>query len=142
MSIRNIRVSTRISLGFTGLVLLLMVVGGGSLLQMQRMNTSSAEVHDNWLPSILALDELNGASMRVRISTLRAAVRLEADALPRIERERAGLAEAQERYRKLISNSEEQQIYERFAANQQTYIETQNQLLELLKTPRERRPTT
>ncbi|HHG4505737.1 methyl-accepting chemotaxis protein [Pseudomonas aeruginosa] len=133
MSIRNIRVSTRISLGFTGLVLLLMVVGGGSLLQMQRMNTSSAEVHDNWLPSILALDELNGASMRVRISTLRAAVRLEADALPRIERERAGLAEAQERYRKLISNSEEQQIYERFAANQQTYIETQNQLLELLK---------
>lgn len=58
MSIRNIRVSTRISLGFTGLVLLLMVVGGGSLLQMQRMNTSSAEVHDNWLPSILALDEL------------------------------------------------------------------------------------
>ena len=60
MLLRNLRIAPRSALGFTILALLAMLVGGFSLLQMRQMNQASAEVDENWLPSIKALGEEKG----------------------------------------------------------------------------------
>lgn len=132
MSIRDFRVSTRIAGGFAGLVVLLLAVGFGSLLQMQRMNGSAEDVDSNWLPSILALGRVDNATMRVRADTLRAAISY-GDALrQRIDEDGRSLLQAEEAYRVLISSPAEQATYERYLSARQAYQQTQRQLLELL----------
>ena len=59
MLLRNLRIAPRSALGFTILALLVLLVGGFSLLQMRQMNQASAEVDENWLPSIKALGEVS-----------------------------------------------------------------------------------
>lgn len=71
MSLRNISVSTRASLSFAVMALIVLLVGGLSLLQMQRMNENTTQVEQNWLPSILALDDMSREFLRVRALTLR-----------------------------------------------------------------------
>ena len=56
MSLRNISVSTRASLSFAVMALIVLLVGGLSMLKMQRMHENTTQVEQNWLPSILALN--------------------------------------------------------------------------------------
>ena len=71
MSLRKIRVSTRASLSFAVMALIVLLVGGLSLLQMQRMNENTTQVEQNWLPSILALNDMSREFLQVRALTLR-----------------------------------------------------------------------
>ncbi|WP_171049580.1 methyl-accepting chemotaxis protein [Pseudomonas nicosulfuronedens] len=132
MTIRNLRVSTRIAIAFAGLVVLLLVVGGGSLLQMRAMNESAGEVDGNWLPSILALGQMDVATMRLRASTLRVAVIDNETNRKLLAADRQHLEEAQAQYRPLISSDDEAAGYERFRIALQSYYEGQQQLLDLL----------
>lgn len=132
MTIRNLRVSTRIAIAFAGLVVLLLAVGGGSLLQMRAMNNSASEVDGNWLPSILALGQMDVATMHLRASTLRVAVIDNETNRKLLATDRQSLEEAQAQYRPLISSDDEAAGYERFRIALQSYYEGQQRLLDLL----------
>ncbi|MBH2034822.1 MAG: methyl-accepting chemotaxis protein [Pseudomonadales bacterium] len=135
MSLRNISVSTRASLSFAVMALIVLLVGGLSLLQMQRMNQDSTEVGENWMPSILALNDMSREFLRVRALTLRLFVNRDEQAMRTteqgLEQIKTQLLEAQERYRKLISSQAEQAVFDRYLLEQNAYLREQSKFVEL-----------
>ena len=135
MSLRNISVSTRASLSFAVMALIVLLVGGLSLLQMQRMNDNAERVEQEWLPSILALNDMNREFLRVRALTLRLFVNRDAQTMRSTEQSlgqvKDQLSEAQERYRKLISSQAEQAMFDRYLAAQNEYLREQSKFVEL-----------
>ncbi|GAD62115.1 methyl-accepting chemotaxis protein [Aquipseudomonas alcaligenes] len=133
MLLRNLRIAPRSALGFTILALLVLLVGGFSLLQMRQMNQASSEVDQNWLPSIKALGEVSQDILRIRAGTLRLIVvrdpTIMQQTVARIDDLKAGLSEAQQRYEKLISTPEERAVYERFKAAEQAYLREQEKIM-------------
>ena len=71
MTLRNLNIAPRASLGFGLLALLVLLLGSFSLLQMAEINKKSEEINGNWLPSILSLGEINQDILRIRALTLR-----------------------------------------------------------------------
>ena len=135
MSLRNISVSTRASLSFAVMALIVLLVGGLSLLQMQRMNDNAERVEQEWLPSILALNDMNREFLRIRALTLRLFVNRDAQTMRSTEQSlgqvKDQLSEAQERYRKLISSQAEQAMFDRYLAAQNEYLREQSKFVEL-----------
>ena len=135
MSLRNISVSTRASLSFAVMALIVLLVGGLSLLQMQRMNDNAERVEQEWLPSILALNDMSREFLRIRALTLRLFVNRDAQTMRSTEQSlgqvKDQLSEAQERYRKLISSQAEQAMFDRYLAAQNDYLREQSKFVEL-----------
>ncbi|WP_350448512.1 MCP four helix bundle domain-containing protein [Pseudomonas solani] len=129
MSIRNLRVATRINVGFAALVMLLVAVGAGSL---QGMHGSSAEVEGNWLPSIIAISHLDQATWQIRASTLRALASFDTTTATKLDNEKSELARAGDTYRGYISSPEEQPLHNRFDADLRNYLSLQNPIIEHL----------
>ena len=133
MLLRNLRIAPRSALGFTILALLVLLVGGFSLLQMRQMNQASAEVDENWLPSIKALGEVSQDILRIRAGTLRLIVvrdpTIMQQTVRRIDDLKAGLRDAQQRYEKLIGSAEERAAYERFKVAEQGYLREQEKIM-------------
>lgn len=132
MSIRNLRVATRINVSFAALVMLLVAVGAGSLRQMQGMHGSSAEVEGNWLPSIIAISHLHQATWQIRASTLRALASFDTTTAAKLDNEKAELARAGDTYRGYISSPEEQPLHNRFDADLRNYLSLQNPIIKHL----------
>ncbi|WP_374980704.1 MCP four helix bundle domain-containing protein [Pseudomonas solani] len=132
MSIRNLRVATRINVGFAALLMLLVAVGAGSLRQMQGMHGSSAEVEGNWLPSIIAISHLDQATWQIRASTLRALASFDITTAAELDNEKSELARAGDTYRGYISSPEEQPLHNRFDADLRNYLSLQNPIIEHL----------
>lgn len=132
MSIRNLRVATRINVGFAALVMLLVAVGAGSLRQMQGMHGSSGEVEGNWLPSIIAISHLDQATWQIRASTLRALASFDTTTAAELDNEKSELARAGDTYRGYISSPEEQPLHNRFDADLRNYLSLQNPIIEHL----------
>ena len=135
MSLRNVSVSNRASLSFAVMALIVLLVGGISLLQMRSMDEESARVENDWLPSILALNDLSRDFLRIRALTLRLFInrdeqqmRTTEDALEVLKGQ---LSDAQERYQKLISIPAEQAAFERYVSAQSAYLHEQNKFVEL-----------
>ncbi|BCD89162.1 hypothetical protein PSm6_55690 [Pseudomonas solani] len=132
MSIRNLRVATRINVGFAALVMLLVAMGAGSLRQMQGMHGSSGEVEGNWLPSIIAISHLDQATWQIRASTLRALASFDTTTAAELDNEKSELARAGDTYRGYISSPEEQPLHNRFDADLRNYLSIQNPIIEHL----------
>lgn len=99
---------------------------------MKKMNQSAHEVDSNWLPSILALNGIDEAVMRLRTLTLRAAIGFTAQTPNDVTRAREQLDEAARTYSALISSPEEHAIYARFLTARQDYEQTQTTIIGLL----------
>jgi len=126
MWIRQLRIGLRSTLAFSSLGLLLIVLGLLSLYQMNQMDGHSDEVNDNWLPSIMAVNDMGLASSRIRALTLRYAL-VEGDArdstLTSLENAKRDLEAAERRYEPLISSSAERTLYDSYKAAKALYME-------------------
>ena len=133
MSLRNMKIATRAGLGFAILALLVVLVGGFSLLQMKRMNGAAAEVKEVWLPSIVALNDMGQNILRIRTATLRLIVIREPAALAQntalLNQLRSDLGQAQARYEALITLDEDRRLYERYQQKQSAYFSEQEKLM-------------
>lgn len=134
MSLRKLKIATRASLSFALLAFLVVFLGGFSLVEMKRMNSAAAEVKDNWLPSILALNDMGQNILRIRTATLRLIVVRDPDALQgtvvQLDQLKESLAQAQERYEQLITLGPERELYERYARAQSAYLTEQLKVMQ------------
>ncbi|WP_298188468.1 methyl-accepting chemotaxis protein [uncultured Pseudomonas sp.] len=137
MTLRNLNIAPRASLGFGLVALLVLLLGSFSLLQMAEMNKQSDQINGNWLPSILSLGEMNQDILRLRALTLRMLASYEetvvADTLPRIEELRNMLEKAQADYEKLIVTAEERTVYERFKQGEYAYLQEQRKIVDAMR---------
>lgn len=134
MFLRTMKIATRASLGFAVLALLVALVGGFSLQQMKHMNSAAAEVKDNWLPSVKALNDIGQSILRIRSATLRLVVIRDAAMVEQNEsllnELKNDLAKAQKEYEGLISLDEERLVYERFKAAKSAYMAEQVKVMQ------------
>ena len=133
MTLRNINIAPRASLGFGLVALLVLLLGSFSLLQMSEMNKQSADVNENWLPSVLSLGEMSQDILRLRALTLRLMLSSDESATQqnraRVEEFKNQLHTAQSNYEKLISSPEERTIYERFKQAESSYLQEQSKIV-------------
>ncbi|WJN57182.1 methyl-accepting chemotaxis protein [Pseudomonas sp. SO81] len=133
MYLRNLKIAPRAGLGFASLALLMLLLGGFSLLQMGQMQRQSAEVNDNRLPSIQALNEMSQSILRIRALTLRLLINRDPQSLSQNEQRLQGLKSelgaAQQRYEKLIGSEQERAAYQVFEKAQGNYLAEQEKIM-------------
>ncbi|MGP0201234.1 MULTISPECIES: methyl-accepting chemotaxis protein [unclassified Pseudomonas] len=133
MLLRKLRIGTRAAASFALLALLVLLLGGITLAQMKRMDAASDDVATNWLPAILALEDISMNMSRVRALTLRAHIIRDAQQWAAdqatIEQCTHLLEQAEQAYVALINSDEEQHVYERFRDERERYMNTQAQVM-------------
>lgn len=135
---RNIKIGSRLTLGFGVLAIILLAQGIFGLGNMSNMSKQTREITDVWIPTLNAISDLNLALMRYRVNT----VRLVVDAAPSaVARGEANLqARAQEveqaisAFEREITESEERRIFEELKQTKQLYIENAGRVLTAMKT--------
>ncbi|MFP6847110.1 MAG: methyl-accepting chemotaxis protein [Pseudomonas sp.] len=137
MTLRNLNIAPRASLGFGLVALLVLLLGSFSQLKMSEMNRESDQINENWLPSILNLGQMNQDIMRLRALTLR--MMLNTDELhhqqniANAEALKNNLSEAQNSYEKLISSAEEQALYDHFKQAEGSYLQEWQKIIEAMR---------
>jgi methyl-accepting chemotaxis protein len=133
MSIRSLNIAPRAGLGFGILALMVFALGGFALLQMGNMRQQSDQVENNWLPSVMAVGEMSQDLLRIRALTLRLLVNRDPQALAQNEQKlgdlKNGLHQAQALYEALIVLPEERTLFDRFRAQEQQYLQRQEQVM-------------
>lgn len=134
---RDMKVAPRAALGFGLIALVVLLLGLFALNQMSVMREQSRDVDENWLPSILALSELDRTMLRIRAVTLRlSAVRDERSQQQTLAQlnELLGTLDGLEReYRRYLNDEEERQLYERFTRHQRNYLGEHARLMDFIR---------
>jgi methyl-accepting chemotaxis protein len=137
MTLRNLNIAPRASLGFGLVALLVLLLGSFSLLQMTEMHKQSEQVDENWLPSIMSLGDVSQDLLRLRALTLRLLLNTDETRTQRnltsVETLRSKLGEAQSNYEKLISSTEETGLYQRFKQAESSYLQEQSKIVEAMR---------
>ena len=132
---RNLNIAPRAFLGFAFIALLVVVLGVFAVNRMAVIREASVDMESNQLPSVGFLGNLTENVLRLRILSFRVLV----------NREPAGLAEAQTRIGVLVDNARKAQasyaalpagpqeaaLYKTFATTLDNYLQAQNEMLEL-----------
>lgn len=134
MFLRNIGIALRATLGFGCVALLLVSLGVFALNEMARMDESTEDINNNWMPSIAALSEMNQSVLRQRIFTLRAMVLTDGAAM---EKNKSSIEDLKEQVTKLaasyearIESEEDRGLYDAFTKAYLVYQSDQKQILE------------
>ncbi len=134
MSIRSLTIGKRSTLGFGLIGLLVLFLGLFALNQMTNMRNESKEVDENWLPSIMALSELNVTVMLIRANTLRLALAEESqmvqETAQRLTQLRSEVAQRDADYAKRVTTADERAAYERFKQSFEQYLLLQQRVVE------------
>ncbi|EIK58814.1 methyl-accepting chemotaxis protein [Pseudomonas lactis] len=140
MNIRSLNIAPRAGLGFGVLALMVFVLGGFALLQMANMRQQSDQVETNWLPSVMAVGEMNQDVLRIRALTLRLLVNRDPQAVAQNEQKiaeiKTDLHHAEGVYEALIVLPQERVLFDRFKVEEQQYLQRQEQVVGLSKANR------
>ncbi len=132
-SLRKINVSTRSALGFGLIGLVVVFLGLFALKQMTSIRDEASEVNSQWLPSIIALGQLNEHTLRLRIHVLRLlADRTHGeDTRAAVHQFIDDLRPLEETYAKTIFLNEEQRLYEGYVDARQRFQSALDGILKL-----------
>ncbi len=133
--IQNLRIGPKLISAFSVVIAILCGLGGFSLWQMDRINQSSTEIADNWMPSVRETLQMNTATSDFRIAELQHVLSQDAETMARFEREQDALLTAFNKhvvaYEKLISSPSEQALWDDFKAKWARYQEVHKNVLGL-----------
>ncbi|WP_395501760.1 methyl-accepting chemotaxis protein [Ectopseudomonas mendocina] len=134
MSLRDLSIAPRAALGFGLVALLVVLLGIFSLMQMGAMREKSNEINVNWLPSVLAIGDVNANVLRLRAITLRLTLNRDStqvqNNLRLAEELRSSLGKNHGIYEQLISSAEERAIYDEFKRVEAAYLQEQGRIME------------
>ena len=123
MFVCNMNVSRRSVLGFGLIGAILVLLGLFALQKMSQMHSETEELSEHWLPSIVALGELNQHTLRTRIYTLRLVLdpsRAEANRAA-LDELRDGLRRYEEKYQRNIVLPREQELFDNYRSTREAY---------------------
>ncbi|RON10098.1 methyl-accepting chemotaxis protein [Pseudomonas brassicacearum] len=135
MSLRNMNIAPRAFLGFAFIALLVIVLGIFAVNRMSIIRQASIDMESNQLPSVAFLGNITESVLRLRILSFRVLINREAaglqDAETRISVLTDKARQAQKGYAALPAGPEEAALYKAFAATLDSYLQAQNQMMEL-----------
>jgi len=123
---KNMRIATKLAFGFGLLLVLIGTLGSFALMQMGKVNEQSTELAENWLPSIVAIEEINTNSSDYRITELEHVLSETPEDMQRLEKKMndilASMHKKEEAYSKLISSPEEQRLFDEYKRKHVAYM--------------------
>ncbi|WP_283184174.1 MULTISPECIES: methyl-accepting chemotaxis protein [unclassified Pseudomonas] len=135
MSLRNLNIAPRAFLGFAFIALLVIVLGVFAVNRMSTIRQASIDMATTQLPSIVFLGNLTENILRLRILSFRVLVNRDPNALQEAQTRTGVLVDkvrsAQASYAALPATPEEAALYETFTTTLDSYMQAQNQMLEL-----------
>jgi methyl-accepting chemotaxis protein len=127
------KIAPKLGLGFGAVLMLVVIMGVFSIVQLAKVNRSTVEIATNWLPSVKALSDLRFDAGGFRRDSLNyiITVNKRQHYEEKIGREIAALAEDKKRYEALISSDEERKVYQAFREQWDKYVEVNAKTLAL-----------
>ncbi|MDR6924118.1 methyl-accepting chemotaxis protein [Pseudomonas sp. BE134] len=135
MSLRNLNIAPRAFLGFSFIALLVIVLGVFAVDRMSIIRQASVDMESTQLPSVGFLGNMTENVLRLRILSFRVLINREPAALQEAQT-RIGvlidkLRSAQASYAALPAQPEEAAQYKTFMATLDSYMQAQNQMMDL-----------
>ena len=135
MSIRNLNIAPRASLGFAFIAVLVVVLGVFAVNRMTLIRQASVDMSTNQLPSVTSLSVITENVLRMRILSFRVLVNREPAGLQEAEVRIGVLADkvktAQASYAALPAGPEEVALYKVFTTTLDNYLKAQAEMLAL-----------
>ena len=131
--LNNLKMASKLSLGF-GIILVLMLASGLiSLNRMNIVNDQSTIIAENWMPSIKVTEEINTNTSDFRIAQYEHVLSTTEEDMKKAENTMDSVLATMKKnradYEKLISSPEEQAVYDDFSKKFDKYMESHKQLL-------------
>nr|WP_089042105.1 methyl-accepting chemotaxis protein [Pseudomonas fluorescens] len=118
MSLRNMNIAPRAFLGFAFIGALMLLLGVFALNQMSKIRAATEDITSASVPSIRALDEFTQLTLRLRVLSYRLLTNREPDVqqktLEAFELRNQQIRTAQNIYEKLITSTEERNVYNEY----------------------------
>ncbi|MFC1457790.1 methyl-accepting chemotaxis protein [Microvirga arabica] len=135
MNFRNLSIRTKLIGAFSFLVLLTLALGLVSINGVKTLSASTNEIQESWLPSVRWSGALNTLTSDYRGSLLRHNLAADDATMRGIEvemdKQKEQLEEARSTYRKLITSTQEQALYDEFSRNWDSYMKEAAVVLDL-----------
>ncbi|MVV50612.1 methyl-accepting chemotaxis protein [Pseudomonas sp. PB120] len=135
MSLRNLNIAPRAFLGFAFIALLVIVLGVFAVNRMSIIRQASIDMESTQLPSVGFLGNMTENVLRMRILSFRVLVNRDPAALQDAQSRITVLADklrsAQASYAALPAQPEEAALYKTFTVTLDSYMQAQNQMMEL-----------
>jgi methyl-accepting chemotaxis protein len=122
--LRGMKIALKLGLGFGAVLMLVVIMGVFSIVQLAKVNRSTVEIATDWLPSVKALSDLRFDAGSFRRDSLNyiITVNKKQHYEEKIGREITTMAEDEKRYQPLISSDEERKIYQAFREQWDKYL--------------------
>jgi methyl-accepting chemotaxis protein len=131
----NLSISTKLSLGFGALLVLLITLGGFALNKMNTINQQFTGITENSLPSIRFSEEINTGIANFRVAELMHVIANDTESTEAAEKAMseltASLKEDRAAYEQLLSNPEERATYEEFSRQYDAYSAIHDKIVTL-----------
>ncbi|NYF20103.1 methyl-accepting chemotaxis protein [Xanthomonas sp. JAI131] len=131
----NMKIGTRIGLGFAAVLLLMLGMGLFATDKLAQVNQSSTDMAENWMPSIRYIQQMNTNTSDLRVAELQHVISERPEEMARLdhvmEQILADYASNRDHYIKLISSPEEKADYDDFAQKFDEYLALHKQVLQL-----------
>lgn len=132
---RDLKLATKLGLGFFVVLLLMAIMGAVSLLEMGKVNQQSTEISTNWMPSINFVHQMNTATSDYRIAELNHVLSETPEKMAQYDKDMetafAQIKTSKESYEKLISSDEEAKLLAEFDKLFKRYLEIHSQMISL-----------
>ncbi|HWQ94376.1 MAG TPA: methyl-accepting chemotaxis protein, partial [Gammaproteobacteria bacterium] len=131
----NLKISTKLIASFLAVLALTGFMGVFSIIQLAKVNQVATDMGANWMPSIRVVSDLNTNTANFRIAELQHVLSPSKDEMATYEKDMTSVLAQFEKnlaeYEKLISSSEERELYTAFSTQWKAYMFQHDDLLTL-----------
>jgi methyl-accepting chemotaxis protein len=135
----KMKIAPKLGLGFGVVLMLVVVLGGFSLLQMSKLNTDALDLGTNWMLSVTYIGQTRFDASKVRRWELNYFFAADkAAAQQKIDETLAEVAEDEKKYEPTIASEGERAIYQGFRSAWEKHLAVKDRYLELLRQGKEK----
>lgn len=131
----KMKIAPKLGVGFGAVLMLVVMLGIFSVVQLSKINSSTVDIASNWLPSVKALGELSLATADLRKDTLNYMVATDKKQHDEemMNSDMSAIADIEKKYESLISSDEERKLYQGFRDRWDKFIVVNERTRELAK---------
>jgi len=131
----KMKMAPKLGLGFGSVLVLVVILGMVSLIQLSKINSGTVDIATNGLPSVKAIGDLRVEAANLMKDTLNFMIATDKRQHyeEKINRDLSAIAEGEKKYEPLIASEEERKLYQGFRDQWDRYLVVNTQMKELAR---------
>ena len=135
----NLKIGKKLGLGFGAVLVLMVIQGALSLVQLSKLNGAATDLATNWLPSVKAVGQLRFDAAKVRRWELNSFFAADkAEAQRNFDQALNAVLEDENKYEPMISSDGERRIYQEFRSDWDKHLAVKDRVFELQRQGKEK----